>query len=471
MSSTFIESVGVFVPTGRLDRTKIAEAWGLPAAAGRRSVAALDEDAITMAVEACRAALEASAFSPEDVGLLFFATTTPPYKDKLASAIVAAALDLRESVRTLDVASGLRAGMNAVNAADDAVRSGSAKAALVVASDCRVQAPESAAEQAAGDAAVALVLAGTGSIARIEGWVSAHDDLTGRWRGEADRIPREFEPRLEIARGYGRQLPNTCRRALKEWGLAGGDIIRAVMHGPDVRTSLRAAAAAGLDRRTVVPTLLDDVGDTGAAAPLLGLVKAFEETSAGDRILAAAYGDGVDTALLTRADRSLGGTLARALAVAKEVPSYESYMAARRLVARAGGGDDLEVSPVAYWRNRNAILRRHGGRCGACGTVQFPSAPACTECGRRGTLEPARLTDRGTLFTFTHDHLVRGRYVERPLTRCVIDLDGGGRLYTTMTDCEPEEVAVGMPVELAFRSRGFSGGFENYGWKCRPAEV
>ena len=148
--------------------------------------------------------------------------------------------------------------------------------------------------------------------------------------------------------------------------------------------------------------------------------------------------------MLTRGPAPAGEPLAAALARRRELRSYEEYLSARGLLAADGGGD-VDVSPVAYWRNRRAILGRYGARCRECGTVQFPPTRTCTECGRLDSVEDHRLSDRGTLYTFTVDHLVAGRYVEHGVPRCV--------------------------VELAFRRRGGGGPFHNYGWKCRPAEV
>jgi len=36
-----------------------------------------------------------------------------------------------------------------------------------------------------------------------------------------------------------------------------------------------------------------------------------------------------------------------------------------------------------------------------------------------------------------------------------------------MTDCEPGEVKIGMPVEMTFRRFREARGFYNYFWKCR----
>ena len=48
------------------------------------------------------------------------------------------------------------------------------------------------------------------------------------------------------------------------------------------------------------------------------------------------------------------------------------------------------------------------------------------------------------------------------------DLEGGGRFYTQMTDCDPATVTFDMPVELTFRRFHEGGELVHYFWKFRP---
>ena len=88
-----------------------------------------------MAVAAATNCLEGIDRATVD-GVLF-ASTSYAYKEKQAASIVAKALDLRRDVVTADFADSLRAGTTALRAALDAVKAGSARNVLVVASDCR----------------------------------------------------------------------------------------------------------------------------------------------------------------------------------------------------------------------------------------------------------------------------------------------------------------------------------------------
>jgi uncharacterized OB-fold protein len=88
-------------------------------------------------------------------------------------------------------------------------------------------------------------------------------------------------------------------------------------------------------------------------------------------------------------------------------------------------------------------------------------------CHAKDNYEPARISDKkATIFTFTHDNLALSS--DPPSTVAYIDIEGGGRANFDMTDRDPEEVKVGMPVEFTFRRLYYDRGINNYWWKIRP---
>ena len=111
-----IVSCGAFIPRLRLGRGRIAEAmgWlnpGLAGLEGERSACNWDEDSLTMAVEAGRAAL-ANAGSP-GIERLGFASTTFPFADRSNATVVATASPLPARITwwSVTVALGLGAGV------------------------------------------------------------------------------------------------------------------------------------------------------------------------------------------------------------------------------------------------------------------------------------------------------------------------------------------------------------------------
>src|SRR5262245_62888886 len=145
----------------RMPRAAIGGGRPRPGGPGK-AVANWAEDAVTMGVAAAIDCLR--GIDRDGVDAVVFASTSYPFKEKQAAAIVAKALDLRRDVYTSDVGDTLRAGTNALRAAADAVKAGSARRVLVVASDVRMAAPRTALEANIGDGAAAFLI-GTEDVA------------------------------------------------------------------------------------------------------------------------------------------------------------------------------------------------------------------------------------------------------------------------------------------------------------------
>ncbi|MEO2033027.1 MAG: 3-hydroxy-3-methylglutaryl CoA synthase, partial [Planctomycetaceae bacterium] len=164
-----ITAFGAYVPKLRLQREAIAKAntWFDPSLAalarGERSFCNWDEDSITMAVEAARDATDTA--SRGSIEAICLASTTLPFLDRQNSGIVAEALQLNESLRTMDVTGSQRAGTTGLLSMFDAVKAG-CKSAMLVASEHRRTRVGSRLEMLSGDAAAALVL-GEAGVARL----------------------------------------------------------------------------------------------------------------------------------------------------------------------------------------------------------------------------------------------------------------------------------------------------------------
>jgi uncharacterized OB-fold protein len=60
---------------------------------------------------------------------------------------------------------------------------------------------------------------------------------------------------------------------------------------------------------------------------------------------------------------------------------------------------------------------------------------------------------------------------QAPLVIAVVNFEGGGRILTQMTDRDPSQVKIGMPVEMSFRRLFTADGVHNYYWKSQPVRV
>jgi len=90
-------------------------------------------------------------------------------------------------------------------------------------------------------------------------------------------------------------------------------------------------------------------------------------------------------------------------------------------------------------------------RCSQCRAWRHVPRELCPECGS-WRWEWAKSSGRGTVFTWT----VAARAMhpafqeDAPYAAVVIEMDEGVRLVSQVVDCPPEELEIGMPVEVVF---------------------
>lgn len=456
---TGILAYGSYLPHHRLrhDRTPVG-------GSGSRCVASYDEDSTTLAVEAARRALGAGP-QPATVVL---ATSTPAYADKTNASAVHAALGLPSSVLALDVA-GLRSGAAALSAA---LRAGGSPT-LVVAADVRSGRPGSDEELGGGDAGAALLVGdGPHVLARHLGGASATRELLDRWRLPGEQTARVWEERFAET-VYAELADEALTAALKDASLTLDDVDVVAVAGTHAR------AVRGVQRQVGRPAAPDVMGTTGrpgtAHAGLL--VSSWLDTAQpGQRLALLSLADGADVLLLEATEE---------LVSRRSRPSVQDQLDA--------GVDDLDylqfltwrgfldkqpprrpdparpAAPPAY-RGREWKFGLTGSQDRSSGLVHLPPQRIAYAGRAADDMVPLRVAETGgTLATYTVDHLAFSP--SPPVIVAVVDVDGGGRFVGELTDARPEEVAVGLRVEMTFRRLYTAQGVHNYFWKARPVRA
>jgi len=95
-----------------------------------------------------------------------------------------------------------------------------------------------------------------------------------------------------------------------------------------------------------------------------------------------------------------------------------------------------------------------GGRCEACGRVQFPMAATCPACGADTIIE-VRLSDHGTLWGWTAITAPPpGSLGDVPFGFGVVELPEGLRVITRLEEADPARLSFGMPMTLVLTELG-----------------
>lgn len=121
--------------------------------------------------------------------------------------------------------------------------------------------------------------------------------------------------------------------------------------------------------------------------------------------------------------------------------------------------EGIPLPDVKDWNTREwwEHCRQHRlvvQRCRACGTFRHPPSPICYLC-RSFDHEWAPVSGKGVVYTYTIPHhpshpAVRERV---PYNVVVVELADAGRvrMVGNLLDCKPDEIAIGMAVEVVFQ--------------------
>jgi uncharacterized protein len=122
-----------------------------------------------------------------------------------------------------------------------------------------------------------------------------------------------------------------------------------------------------------------------------------------------------------------------------------------------------------HWRQRAARYRLEGQRHRESGVVRFPPEPAGGPAVEEW--EPHALSGAGTIYSFAVVRQPPAGYEEQSAyILALVKLAEGPMITAQITDCDAEQVAIDMPVEMVTRRLRDLGpdGLIVYGYKFRP---
>jgi 3-hydroxy-3-methylglutaryl CoA synthase len=466
---TGIAAYGVYIPKNRLDRKELARAFQKSTAPGEKAVANFDEDSITMSVAAALECTKNTDVSKIDS--IFFASTTSPYKEKQCATTIAGAIDAQKNVRTADFANTLRAGSAAILAASDAAPE---KQTLVAVGDCRLGAADGNYEAAFGDAAAAFLISNKNVIAEIKDSYSVAVDFFDTWRSDSDVFVRNWEDRFGNTQGYIPFVSAAVQGVLEKTKLKPADFTKIVLYGSSERYQKELAVKLGFTPEQIQDGFFNSVGNAGAAGAPLMLAAALDEAKPGDKFLFVSYGEGSDAIVIEATPEIKKAIRPRSvqswISDKKATMQYEKYLRWRNLLnfEPAKRPDLVRTSIPLYFRNFKRVYALYGSKCKKCGMPQFPQDRVCAKCGAVDQMEEYRFYGKkAKLATFTIDYLAAT--LDSPNVSVVVDFEGGGRMFTSLVDCDLDKIEVGMPIAMTYRKLFSANGMHTYYWKAIPS--
>ena len=123
-----------------------------------------------------------------------------------------------------------------------------------------------------------------------------------------------------------------------------------------------------------------------------------------------------------------------------------------------------------HWRLNEQRYSLVGEECPSCKVKLFPPRDVCLEC-EAPAKELYTFTGTGEVYSYTTIYdAPTGFEHNAPYTVALIKLEEGPLLTAQLTDIMPDEVEIGMPVEMVTRKLREEGdeGQIIYGYKFRP---
>ena len=341
-----IVGYGAYVPRYRLPAREVARVWnggrtsGLPIK--EKAVPGLDEDVISMSIEAARNAMLRAGVDPAEIRAVWTGSESHPYAVKPTSTIVAEAIGVAPHVQAADMEFACKAGTEAMVMAMGLVGSNMAQYALAIGMDTAQGKPGDALEYTAAAGGAAFVIGpAEESLAIINATYSFVTDTPDFWRREYQHYP-EHGQRFTGEPAYFKHINSAGRILMEQLGTKASDYTWAIFHQPNAKFPQRAASLLGFNLEQITPGLLSPViGNTYAGAAIIGLTATLDIARAGDRILMVSFGSGAgsDAFDITVTDR-LAGRQGKA-------PKTQDYIARR-----------TEIDYATYARLRGKIMMK-----------------------------------------------------------------------------------------------------------------
>jgi hydroxymethylglutaryl-CoA synthase len=333
---------GAYVPRYRLPAAEVARLWKGgegEAPVKEKAVAGLDEDTLTIAMEAARNALARARVDPQLIGAVWVGSESHPYAVKPTGTVLAEAIGATPNTLAGDWQFACKAGTEAIQAGIGLVGSGMVRYVLSVGADTAQGRPGDALEYTAAAGGAAFLLGPAAeSLAVFESTLSYVTDTPDFWRRPYMHYPSHGQ-RFTGEPAYFHHVIAAATQLMEQTGHRPADFAHVVFHQPNTKFPERAARSLGFRPEQWHTGLLCQlIGNTYAGASILGLSAVLDAARAGDLMLVVSFGSGAGSdAFIMRASPLIAGRQGCA-------PKTQDYLARR-----------VEIDYATYVRYRRKL--------------------------------------------------------------------------------------------------------------------
>jgi hydroxymethylglutaryl-CoA synthase len=294
-----IVSYGAYIPRYRIKVEEIAKVWGDDARiiseglmVFEKSVPDMDEDTITIAVEAANNAIKRAGIDAERIEAIYTGSESHPYAVKPTSTVVAEAIGTNTNLTAADFEFACKAGTAAIQACMGLVGSGMIDLGMAIGSDVAQGAPGDALEYTAAAGGVAYIIGKDDQAAELESTYSFTSDTPDFWRREGMAYP-EHGGRFTGEPAYFKHVTCAANGLLEKIGTKPSDYDYAVFHQPNGKFPSRVAKMLGFSKEQIKPGLVvQRLGNTYSGSCMMGLAATLDIAKPGERIFVTSFGSG-----------------------------------------------------------------------------------------------------------------------------------------------------------------------------------
>lgn len=308
-----IISYGTYIPKKRIKISEIARFWkknseeieknlGL----SEKSIASVDEDATTFAIEASQIAIESGQIPLGDIKALAVGSESHPYAVKPTSTIVGEILGIPHNYLAIDTQFACKAATTAMRLISKMDELKENKYGLVVGSDVAQAKPGDALEYTAASAAAAFVIGGGKQvIAQIISSTSYSSDTPDFWRRDGQKFP-SHAGRFTGDPAYFTHVMAASNHLLEKTKSKPEDYDYVVFHMPNCKFPKEVAKKLGFNPGQLEAGFkVEQIGNPYSASSLLGLAAVLDIAKPNQKIFLCSYGSGAgsDAFVIETTDR------------------------------------------------------------------------------------------------------------------------------------------------------------------------
>ncbi len=299
MKLTGIINYGTAIPRYRLKIADIAAAWkknpaDVVSSLGikEKSVPGVDEDAVTLAVDAGFSALTGMGADKAEIEAVLIGSESHPYAVNPTSTIVGELLGIGTDYLAADLEFACKAGSAGMQMIAGLISAGQIKYGLAIGTDTAQSKTHDVLEYTSAAGAAAFLMGSGEPAVELLDYVSYSSDTPDFWRRDGISYP-SHAGRFTGEPAYFAHVMGAAKLLIKKAKISSGNITNCVFHMPNAGFPRDVAGRLGFTSKQLGPSLIvDAIGNPYSASSLLGLAATLDRSKAGNLIFMVSYGSG-----------------------------------------------------------------------------------------------------------------------------------------------------------------------------------